>query len=112
MHELSVALGIVDAALEKVKDGRVVEVALAVGELTHINGEQLALAFEVASRGTPLEGARLKVRRIEARLRCVRCGWQGESFTCGRCGSAMEVLQGEEILLERLRVVEEDAPRE
>jgi hydrogenase nickel incorporation protein HypA/HybF len=111
MHELSVALGIVNAALKRVKRGRVVEVQVAVGELTHINAEQLRFAFEIASRGTALEGAKLKTRILEAELRCVRCRTRGREFTCSRCGSAMEVLSGDELMLEKLKVVE-DAPRE
>ncbi len=109
MHELSVAQGIVSAALSHIKGGgKVQEVHVAIGELTHINVEQLAFAFEIASKGTALEGARLETRIIEARFRCLRCGREEKSFTCSACGSAMEVLNGEELLLERLKLVEDN----
>ena len=114
MHELSVAQSIVSAVLSSIKGrGRVLKVQVAIGELTHINEKQLAFAFEIASRGTPVEGAELETRLIEAELRCVDCGWQGKSFTCEECGSAMEVMAGEELVLERIRVeADENAPRE
>ncbi|WP_456475821.1 hydrogenase maturation nickel metallochaperone HypA/HybF [Candidatus Pyrohabitans sp.] len=105
MHELSIAQSIVSAVLSNLKGkGKVLKVQIAIGELTHINEKQLAFAFEIASRGTPVEGAELEMRLIEAELRCVGCGWQGKSFTCKECGSAMEVMAGEELFLERIRV--------
>ena len=35
----------------------------------------ISLAFEVAARGTPAEGAELRINEVEAGLRCRTCGF-------------------------------------
>ena len=77
LHELSVATSIFEAVLEvasKHSAKKVLEVNIDVGELTLLNPDQLALAFEVLSKGTVVEGAKININVIKARARCNKCG--------------------------------------
>ncbi|MCX7804332.1 MAG: hydrogenase maturation nickel metallochaperone HypA [Planctomycetota bacterium] len=106
MHELSIATEIcrcVERATESArKEGgagsRVKCVSVRVGELSGVDPEALLFAWEAAVRDTPLEGARLEIERIRAKIRCRGCGAEsGMDFpgaVCPACGSAEAEIAG------------------
>ncbi len=110
MHELSIAAEIcrcVERATEAArKDGgaerRVICVKVRVGELSGVDPDALLFAWGAAVAGTPLEGSRLEIERVSARIRCRRCGAEsGADFpgaVCPACGSpGTEIAGGTEM---------------
>ncbi len=70
MHELSIASGLVDKLLDFLDqnpDKKIVSVRVAIGELTHIEEEQLRFSYEAITAETPLEGSTMEIEKIEAR---------------------------------------------
>jgi hydrogenase nickel incorporation protein HypA/HybF len=64
MHELSIALGIVEAVAEELDHyggGRVRAVHLRLGALSGVAKEALQSAYPLACEGSPLEGSSLVV---------------------------------------------------
>ncbi|MBU0993509.1 MAG: hydrogenase maturation nickel metallochaperone HypA [Proteobacteria bacterium] len=106
MHEMGIALQIIDIAVSAIpKDitGTPVEkVNLRIGKLSAIVPKSLTFCFEIASKDTPLEGATLHIEEVPVEARCKECGhnWTitGASFTCTECQSgAIDILSGREL---------------
>jgi len=109
MHELSVATAIVETAVRHADGRAVTAVSVRVGRLRQVVPDSLSFYFEIVSRDTPCEGARLELSDIALRLRCERCGaeWEPETplFRCARCPSApVSVVAGEELEVEYIEV--------
>ncbi len=126
MHELSIASGLVEKLLEfagKNPDKKIVEVLLAVGELSHIEEEQLRFSYEAITAETPLEGSHLKVEKIDAMVRCPHCSYRGRpkywdgalsgipvaTLECPACGKATEATDGKECAIKSLRCLDHPA---
>jgi len=76
VHELSVAMSLVEAACDKADalgEVRVEAVCIRVGALSGVVKEALSFCFEAASKGTPIEGARLEIEDVPATILCPRC---------------------------------------
>jgi hydrogenase nickel incorporation protein HypA/HybF len=106
MHELSIALSIVEMAEEesgRQRGARVNAVHLRLGPLTGIVKAALESAFGLACEGTILEGALLVVEEIPIVGYCPRCLAERAPATmqwmaCPDCGSPIsEVIHGREL---------------
>lgn len=101
MHELGITRNIVAIVAEHAGGRRVARVTVDVGRLSGVMGEAIGFAFDVVSRGTVLEGARLELHDIDGRGRCRTCGVEfptPELFTPCACGSRdVERIAGEEL---------------
>lgn len=76
MHELSIALSIIDVAGEEARRldaGKVHAVHLRLGPLSGVVKEALLGAFELAREGTPLAGASLLIEDVPVRGHCPQC---------------------------------------
>lgn len=110
MHELSVALQLVDriVAVAVEQGARALGATVRVGDLACIQPDALRFAFEAARRGTPAERCELRVVSVPARLRCRICGAEGERdplSPCGECSErAFEIVEGRELRLETVDV--------
>lgn len=112
MHELSIAMGIVDAALEESERRRVKvnAVHLRLGALSGVVKEALLFSYEVACQDTALEGSQLIVEDIPVAVFCKQCRERKvlssiQSFICPECGTATgEILQGKELEVFALEV--------
>ena len=112
MHEMSIALSIIDLAqkeLERAGAGKVVEVELDIGVLSGIETEALRFALEVAAADTPAEDAEIRINRIEALSECLECGHRfGGGGLFARCPSCKEantrLCQGQELQVKSLMV--------
>ena len=62
MHELSLAQALLDLAQKNAQGKRILALRVRVGALSGVVTDSLSFAFEMISRGTPAEGARLDFR--------------------------------------------------
>ncbi len=112
MHELSLALNIVEIATEemkKVDDGKILSIELEVGTLSGVVIDALEFALEVTVKGTILEGARVDIHQIDARAICNQCQQiftVTDLFTpCPQCHSFdNRLIQGDELRLKSLLI--------
>lgn len=101
MHELSIAVDIVDVVVAEAKryDARRVEaVTCRVGAMRQIVPAMLIEAFGIAAAGSPAEGAALDVQVVPATMTCRACGRTSEpreiELTCPHCGSVDVAIEG------------------
>jgi hydrogenase nickel incorporation protein HypA/HybF len=112
MHELSIALSLVDLAQEEAgrHAGRVCAVHLRVGALAGVVPAALVASYEMASFQTPLEGSRLVIEEVPVVVFCPCCQAQRpldsvQSFSCPECGTPTpQVDQGRELELVALEM--------
>ncbi len=113
MHELSIALRIIEALERELADrpDMVVEqVNLQVGVLTGVVPETLQFAWEVASDETRLRGSTLHIEPVQAAGLCPNCGVEREiaglqSFRCPDCKTPISSLtRGNELEILTLEV--------
>jgi len=115
MHELSIALSIVEGASEEASrhnGHRVEAVYLKLGQLSGVVKEALLFSYGLAAEGTRLEGSRLEIEDIPATVFCTRCDAERtlasiQQFCCPVCGIATpEVTRGRELLITGLELSE------
>ncbi len=109
MHELSIAESVVHAVLERTGDRPVATVRIRVGRLSGVVPDALQFCFELATSGTPLEGAGLEIDEPAGSAHCRGCGRDfalEDLLPLCECGSAdVEVLAGRELDLMSVEVV-------
>ena len=108
MHELSITRNIVAIVGEHAGPRRVTRVRLEAGALAAVVPEALLFCFDVASRGTVLEGAALEIITVPGRAACLDCGveaaLEGLLARCA-CGSRrLTRLSGEELSIKDMEV--------
>jgi len=117
MHEMGVAMQIVEIAAASIPGNltgtRVEKVNLKVGKLSAIVPDSLQFCFEVVSKDTALEGARLHITEIPVQAACNVCRneWTIEqpAFSCPACNSGdITLLSGRELDIESIELAEED----
>ncbi|UCG27588.1 MAG: hydrogenase maturation nickel metallochaperone HypA [Bacteroidales bacterium] len=112
MHELSVAMSIVDIADEYASNASatvVNEIEIEVGQLSGVIMDALKFAMDVATKDTILENASCKYIRIDGLSRCRDCTYEFETdnlFTpCPKCQSyRQEIIRGKELRIRSLTV--------
>lgn len=101
MHELSIAQSVVDAVVARTGDRQVTWVRVRIGRLAGVVRDAFEFSFELATEGTPLEGAGLEIEEPEGRLHCRCCGGlspRDDLILLCECGSAdVEVVSGHEL---------------
>ncbi len=115
MHELSIALSVVDVATERAREaggGRVEAVHLRVGALSGVASDALRFAFDAACEGTPLAGARLVIEEVPLAAFCPTCRAErmlrAARLRCPVCGTPTpELVRGTELEVTALEVEED-----
>jgi hydrogenase nickel incorporation protein HypA/HybF len=74
MHELSLAQALLDLARKNAQGKRILSLKVRVGALSGVVADSLAFAFEMISRDTPAEGARLDFELEPVVMVCQKCG--------------------------------------
>jgi hydrogenase nickel incorporation protein HypA/HybF len=73
MHELGIVAELVDVAAERTKGARVKRLVLEIGKLSSVLPDAVRFCFEIATEGTPLEGATLEISEVNGTGRCRAC---------------------------------------
>jgi hydrogenase nickel incorporation protein HypA/HybF len=118
MHELSIALSIVEGAAEEASrhpEEHVEAVRLRLGRLSGVVKEALLFSYGLACEGTPLEGSRLEIDDVDAAVYCDRCSEESDvqdvrDMRCRHCGlPSNDVVRGREIRIVGLELRSEYA---
>ncbi|GGW49939.1 hydrogenase maturation nickel metallochaperone HypA [Streptomyces xantholiticus] len=118
MHEMSVALAVVDQVEQAARSRGAVgveSVSLDVGELAGVVPDALAFCFELACAGTVLEGAELFTRSVPGTARCGTCAdvWDvgmPPQLICPACGNAAaDLVSGRELRISEVRWADVEA---
>jgi hydrogenase nickel incorporation protein HypA/HybF len=114
MHELSIAMSIVELAEEEAAERgvEIVAVHLKLGPLSGVVQSALLSAYEMACERTALAGSQLIVEEVPIVVCCPKCQAERtlpslQDFSCPECRTPVsEVLQGRELLVTALEVRE------
>ena len=112
MHELSIAMSIVEMAEGEARrrGAQVSAVHLKLGQLSGVVKEALLFSFDVACGGTALEGSRLIIEEVPTVIYCPRCRAERslasiQRFCCSVCGSLTpDVVRGRELEVAALEI--------
>ncbi len=110
MHEMSVAVGLLERVQEEASRGGLKNVShlkLDIGELQAVEPELLVEAFGVITEGTLADGCELEINTIHAWARCRQCGTEFKpsfmNYACSSCSQAdAEIIEGKDLLLASL----------
>src|SRR5947209_5076112 len=103
MHELSIALNILDLVEEEARGSHVVVVHVKLGALSGIVKEALVSAYELAREGTSLAQAQLVIEQVPIVAFCPACAVERtlismQELRCPSCGAATpRVVSGREL---------------
>lgn len=112
MHELSIAMSIVEMAEEEAaaRNACVSAVHLKLGMLSGVVKEALLSSWGIACDGTPLEGSRLLIEEIPVEVFCAACNENRrlasmQWFICPECGATTPtVVHGKELEVTALEI--------
>ena len=112
MHELSIAVSLIDMATEEAErlGVRVEALNLRLGALSGVVREALLFSFDLAAEGTAIEGARLEIEEIPVAVFCPACKEERtlpgiQDFRCPVCGAPTpDVVRGRELELATMEV--------
>jgi hydrogenase nickel incorporation protein HypA/HybF len=115
MHELSIAMSIVEMAQEEAElrgNVHIQAVHLRLGNLSGVVKEALLSSYEMACETTALEGSRLVIEEVPVEIYCSNCRTQRpvhsiQYFCCAECGTpSAEVMRGKELEVFALEIGE------
>ena len=112
MHELAVTQSILNIALESAKKAdakKINKIKIAVGEMTGYVPQYVQEYFNVVSRDTIAEDAKLEFEKISAAAVCNECGKETSltdfKFVCAHCGSrVLKLTHGREFFVDSIDV--------
>lgn len=112
MHELPVTESILEIALRHAEQGgasRITDLYLVIGQLSSIVDDSVQFYWDLVSKDTAAEGARLHFRRIPTEMVCLDCSQRyapaEDDLACPSCGGVrIQVAAGEEFYLEAIDV--------
>jgi hydrogenase nickel incorporation protein HypA/HybF len=123
MHEFAFAYNIfkvAEATAVKYNAKKITEVMLEIGELTLIVPELLQRSFEMATKGSIAEGAKLNIQITPGKIRCRECSKISavsltresqltglQLFKCSNCGSNnTEIIEGKKANVKNIKIQE------
>ena len=112
MHEMSIALNIIDIASEAAENAqskKINEIEIEIGSISGVEIDALEFALDVAVQNTMLKDASKKIIPIEAKAECLEChNTFPISFfyePCPSCNSLnINILQGKELRIKSINI--------
>ncbi len=112
MHEMSIAMNVVEIATSQALQNeaqRINSITMEIGSLAGVLVDSLEFCFAAAAKGTPADGARLIIEKIQACGSCRECKteFEVESYltVCPGCGAfKVDYLAGQELRIKSLNV--------
>ncbi len=111
MHEMTIAVNIVDIAVQtaqKAQAQKINKITVEVGALSGVVPESLEFCFGEACKGTMAENAELELIRIPAKAQCMSCGFRFETNQflniCPKCGAEALASGGQELQVKAINV--------
>lgn len=113
MHEMGVAEQLakiaIDSIPKEIDNPKVKTLNLKIGQLSSVVEHSLTFCFEIISKDTPLENARLNIEPVPVTVRCESCAheWEvdGPVFECPNCKvGKVKMLTGREIEITSLEL--------
>jgi hydrogenase nickel incorporation protein HypA/HybF len=110
MHEYSIVQALLERVTAEARARRATAVHrlwVRIGELSGIEVELLATAYETFRERTICERATLDLQLVPARWECPACGStisRGDVLTCPSCVVPACLVQGDEIMLDRIEM--------
>jgi hydrogenase nickel incorporation protein HypA/HybF len=114
VHEYSVVESLLDRVRESARGyhvRRVRRLRLRLGALSGVDAGLLRTAYDLCAPGTFCDGAELQIEAVAPRWRCSSCGQDSqpvERLICAACGGGVTLLEGDEIVLEKVDLEVED----
>ncbi len=115
MHELSIALSIIEMATEESEKrggAKIEAVHLTLGALSGVVKDALEFSWEIACQGTNLEKSRLEIKEIPVVIFCEKCEAEKtlgaiNNLVCPTCETpATEIISGKELQVTALEIEE------
>lgn len=115
MHELSIAISLIEAAGEEAAKHSATSVAavhLRLGALAGVEKDALLFSYGLAAEGTPLQGSQLIIEDVPVMVFCSTCRERRpirsmQSFCCATCDApATDIVQGRELEVVALEINE------
>jgi hydrogenase nickel incorporation protein HypA/HybF len=113
MHELSIAISMIEQIMEESEQRGGLEVEavhLRLGVFSGVDKDALLFAYELACEGSPLAGSRLVIETIPLVIHCAACRKDRTApsvyeLSCPECGTAEQtIVTGREIEVASLEV--------
>ncbi|HBG04051.1 MAG: hydrogenase maturation nickel metallochaperone HypA [Geobacteraceae bacterium GWC2_58_44] len=109
MHEMSITQSVVEICQGHAAGRKVTDVVLEIGELSGVVPDSIEFCFEACSKGTLLEGARLRMEMVPGIGSCPCCDRQAPMATlfdpCPDCGAfGLSIVSGEELRVKELEL--------
>jgi len=112
MHELSIAMSIVDLVEEEARKANasvISKVEVEIGTMAGIENDALLFAWDSVVQGTMAQGSSLVIHSIQGEAHCLECGkdFRIEHFftECPSCNSfRYQVTKGKELRVSSLMV--------
>lgn len=112
MHEMSVAMSLVELVVETAREQnavRVKRVTIDVGVQAGVNPDSLRFCFDACAKGTVLGGSELVINRISATGYCAVCEKEmviiGPYSLCDICVGPVKLLTGDELQVRSVEVI-------
>ncbi len=112
MHELSIAMSIVEICITEARNAnakKITGVEVEIGDLSGVQADALEFSWDVATKNSLLEGAPLIIQQIEAIAKCIECGNEfvmEDAFSpCPSCGNyGNEIIKGKELKIKAITI--------
>jgi hydrogenase nickel incorporation protein HypA/HybF len=112
MHEASITESMLSLALEKAKEAKakkITSISLVVGELSSVAPDCVQFYFDIISKNTLADGAKLNFETKPTQVRCRRCDIVftpvDHKWVCPQCHEiSVEIASGQECYMESIEV--------